>query len=231
MCFPLTWLDWCFFPFSINDKGKIWFYSLPKETIVTWVEMAASLLAKYLPLAKVSKLRSDIMTFTQRDDESILWKRYKVLLNKASNHGLPSWLEIQFFYNRLYPNTKMIIDAAAGGALMNKNLEEARELRDEMSTNHYQWQSTRGPARKIAREHEIDTLSAIQAQLAVIVGTYFDDDILWRISFGALSHDYIKSSTWSRLPKESWYDVVCNCEIACQKPWCTHTYLRLIVDL
>ena len=28
----------------------------------------------------------------------------------------------------------------------------------------------------------------------------------------------IKSSTWSRCPKESWYDVVCNCIIACQKP-------------
>ena len=41
----------------------------------------------------------------------------------------------------------------------------------------------------------------------------------------------IKSSSWSRLPKESWYDVFCNCEIACQKPWCTHTYHRPIVDL
>ena len=44
------------FLFSIKDKVKIWFYSLHKETIVTWDEIAATLLAKYLPLAKVSKL-------------------------------------------------------------------------------------------------------------------------------------------------------------------------------
>ena len=41
----------------------------------------------------------------------------------------------------------------------------------------------------------------------------------------------IKSSSWSRLPKESWYDVFCNYEIACQKPWYTHTYHWPLVDL
>jgi len=115
------------FPFSIKNETKIWFYSLPNGTITTWDEMTATLMAKYLPSAKVSKLRSDIMTFSQLDDESIhdTWERYKVLLNKALNHGLSPWLEIQFFYNRLHPNTKMIIDIAAGGALMRKNLKEA----------------------------------------------------------------------------------------------------------
>ena len=52
------------FPFSIKDKAKIWFYSLPKETITTWDEMASALLDKYLPPAKVAKLRSNIMTFS-----------------------------------------------------------------------------------------------------------------------------------------------------------------------
>lgn len=127
-----------------RDKidAKIWFYSLPKEIITTWDEMASTLLAKYLPPTKVSKLWSDIMTFAELD-ESIhdAWERYKVLLNKASNHVLTLWLEIQFFYNGLYPNTK-IIDAVASRALMS-----TRELLDEMLSNHYQWQSTKGQQR------------------------------------------------------------------------------------
>ena len=67
------------------------------------------------------------MTFFQLDDESIhnALERYKVLLNKASNYGLPPWSEILFFYNGLHPNKKMIIDATTGGSLMSKNLEEA----------------------------------------------------------------------------------------------------------
>jgi len=56
----------------------------------------AALLAKYLPPAKVAKLRGKIITFFQLDNEFIYdaWERYKMLLNKASNHGLPPWLEI-----------------------------------------------------------------------------------------------------------------------------------------
>ena len=47
----------------------------------------------------------------------------------------------QFFYNGLNPNNKMIIDAAAGGALMGKERDEAYELLEEMASNSYQWQS------------------------------------------------------------------------------------------
>ena len=72
------------FPFSIKDKENIWFYFLPKETITTWDEMTSVLLDKYLPPAKIAKLQSNVMTFSQLDDESIhdAWERYKVLLNK-----------------------------------------------------------------------------------------------------------------------------------------------------
>jgi len=45
---------------------------------------------------------------------------------------------------------KMIIDVAGDGTFMSKNLEEARELLDEMSSNYYQWQSSRRPTKKIA---------------------------------------------------------------------------------
>ena len=59
------------FPFSIKDKAKIWFYSLPKETITTCDEMMSAFLAKYLSPAKIAKLWSNIMTFSQIDNESI----------------------------------------------------------------------------------------------------------------------------------------------------------------
>jgi len=42
------------------------------------------------------------------------------------------------FYNRLTPNTKMVIDVAAGGALMVKERDKAYELLEEMMSNSYQ---------------------------------------------------------------------------------------------
>ena len=60
------------------------------------------------------------------------------MLRKVLHHGLPAWLEIQFFYNGLNSNTKMIIDAAAGGAFMGKERDEAYELHEEIASNSYQ---------------------------------------------------------------------------------------------
>ena len=63
----------------------------------------------------------------------------------TSYYDLPAWLEIQFFYNRLQLNTRMMVDAATGRAfaatgraLMGKPKDEAYELPEEMASNDFQ---------------------------------------------------------------------------------------------
>ena len=122
---------------------------LPKNTIAIWDEIANKFLTKYFPPSKTAKLRGDLTTFTKLESESIyeVWERYKRLIRKVPHHGLPAWLEIQFFYNE---NTKKIINAAARGALMVKERDEAYKLLEEMASNSYQWQSDRAMPRKAA---------------------------------------------------------------------------------
>ena len=62
----------------------------------------------------------------------------------------------------------MIIDAAARGALMGKERDKVYELLEEMASNSYQWQSDRAMSRKVVGVHEIDAISAIHAQLALL---------------------------------------------------------------
>ena len=62
----------------------------------------------------------------------------------------------------------MIIDAAAGGELIGKERDEAYELLEEMASNSYQWQSDLAMPRKAAGVHEIDAISDIHAQLALL---------------------------------------------------------------
>ena len=78
------------FPFSLKDKAKNWFYSLPRESISSWDEMASKFLAKYFSPSKSAKLRNDMTTFVQFDNESIYeaWESYKGLARKVTNHGL-----------------------------------------------------------------------------------------------------------------------------------------------
>ncbi|KAM1218500.1 hypothetical protein TB2_045615 [Malus domestica] len=51
------------FPFSLKDKGKSWFNSLPADSITTWDELANQFLQRFFPPSKTSKLRNEIMTF------------------------------------------------------------------------------------------------------------------------------------------------------------------------
>jgi len=62
----------------------------------------------------------------------------------------------------------MVIDVAAGGTLMGKEHDEACELQEEIASNNYQWQSDRAMLKKMAGVHELDVISGIHAQLALL---------------------------------------------------------------
>src|ERR1051325_7098209 len=110
------------FPFSLRDRARAWLQSLPANSITTWDELKKVFLARYFPPSKTAMLRANINGFRQKDNESLFeaWERYKDMLRLCPHHGLEEWLIIHTFYNGLLYNTRLTIDAAAGGALMNK---------------------------------------------------------------------------------------------------------------
>ena len=69
------------------------------------------------------------------------WERYKDRIRKCQHHGLPIWLQVQTFYNGLGSNTRTMIDATAGGTLMEKTPDASYELLEEMAFNNYWWSS------------------------------------------------------------------------------------------
>ena len=114
------------FPFSLQNKVKAWLISLPPETITTWDGLVHAFLAKYFPSAKSTKMRNDISNFAQQDQESLYeaWERYKDLLRRCLHRSLSLWMQVQTFYSGLHPNIQTMMDAASGGAIMNKTPKE-----------------------------------------------------------------------------------------------------------
>jgi len=55
------------FPFSLRDKAKAWFSSLPRNSIGTWDKCKDAFIAKYFPPAKIISLRNQIMNFKHQD--------------------------------------------------------------------------------------------------------------------------------------------------------------------
>ncbi|KAK8935660.1 hypothetical protein KSP39_PZI013348 [Platanthera zijinensis] len=129
--------------------------------------MVEKFLMKYFPPAKTAKLRNDISTYVQLEAESLYdtWERFKELLRRCPHHALPSWLQIQTFYNGLNPATRQMIDAASGGTLNNKTPEAAQQLIEEMAMNSYQWTTVRPKPTKPAGMYEVDAVTALAIQV------------------------------------------------------------------
>ncbi|KAL5578038.1 hypothetical protein UlMin_019737 [Ulmus minor] len=74
---------------------------------------------------------------------------------------------METFYNGLLPPTRLMIDASAGGALLNKSYAEAYELIESIAVNSYQWPNSRiNSTKKVAGVHELGDVSALTAQIA-----------------------------------------------------------------
>ncbi|KAL5550248.1 hypothetical protein UlMin_000424 [Ulmus minor] len=158
------------FPFSLRDRAREWLNSVPSESITTWDELVRKFLSKFFPPAKTAKLRNEITSFTQYDQESLYeaWERFKEMLRKCPHHGIPIWLQVSTFYNGLVSNYRAMIDAASGGCLMGKTPEEAHELLEVMAENNNQWHSERVIAKRPAAVNEIDSVNVLSAQVAAL---------------------------------------------------------------
>ena len=130
---------------------------MPAGTFTSWNMLAKKFLARYFPPVKTAKMRNDIIQFMQSDNESLYeaCEKYKDMIRRCPHHGLLEWLQVQTFYNGLNPQTRTVIDAAAGGALMGKSASEAFNLLEVMALNNYQWPNERA-TKKAARLYKID---------------------------------------------------------------------------
>src|ERR1044071_58507 len=150
------------FPFSLRGGAKIWFQSLPRNSIDSWDKCKDAFIGKYYPPAKIIQLRSYIMNFKKLDSEHVAqaWEHMKSLVKYCLTHGLTTWMVIQTFYAGLNFTSRNLLDSAAGGTFMSTTLGAATKLLDEMMTNYSQWHTERAPTgRKVNSVEEITSLN------------------------------------------------------------------------
>ncbi|XP_068655796.1 uncharacterized protein [Aristolochia californica] len=129
------------FPFSLKDSAKDWLYFLPSRSITTWGEMKRLFLEKYFPASRAANIRKEICGVRQHNGESLheYWERFKKLCASCPHHQISEQLLIQYFYEGLIPTDRSMIDAASGGALVDKTPKAARNLITNMAANSQQF--------------------------------------------------------------------------------------------
>ncbi|XP_071916150.1 uncharacterized protein [Coffea arabica] len=169
------------FPFSLKDSAKDWLYYLPPGSITTWDQLKKKFLDKYFPASRAASLRKEICGIKQHPGESLYeyWERFKKLCTKCPQHQISEQLLIQYFYEGLLFRDRSIIDAASGGALVNKTPRGAWELIEGMAENSQQFGSREDiPTRRV---NEVET-SSIQQQISELTS------FVRQLAVGSASH-------------------------------------------
>ncbi|KAJ9561243.1 hypothetical protein OSB04_006403 [Centaurea solstitialis] len=86
--------------------------SLEPSSIAIWEDLRSKFLSRFIPPSKIEKLRVEIRTFRQDDEETIseAWERFKHLLNSCPSHGLSKSDQVQTFYSGLNYSSRGTLD-------------------------------------------------------------------------------------------------------------------------
>ncbi|CAN6685856.1 unnamed protein product [Malus baccata var. baccata] len=130
--------------------------------------MKRAFLEKFFPTSRVILLRKRISGIQQDQGESFpsYYERFKLLVASCPHHQMKEELLIQYFYEGLLPMERQMLDAPAGGALVDKTPGAAKVLIANRAHNAQQYEGVgqRDPPRP--QVNEVSSMPEIQSQLA-----------------------------------------------------------------
>ncbi|CAN6679072.1 unnamed protein product [Malus baccata var. baccata] len=149
------------FPFSLLEKAKDWLYELAPGTVTSWESMKRAFLEKFFPTSRVILLRKRISGIQQEEGESFptYYERFKALVASCPQHQMKEELLLQYFYEGLLPIERQMLDASAGGALVDKTPTAAKTLISNRALNAQQYEGV--GQRSNPRPHQVNEVSAI----------------------------------------------------------------------
>nr|GEU93033.1 reverse transcriptase domain-containing protein [Tanacetum cinerariifolium] len=124
-----------FFPYSLEDAGRIWYEKEPPNSILTWDDLVNKFVNQFFPPSKTTHLKNEISRFTQRFEETFgeAWDCFKEMLRACPHHGFSELTQVDTFYNGLNEQNQDSLNAAAGGNLLNKTTREALKIIENKS--------------------------------------------------------------------------------------------------
>ena len=156
--------------FSLRYKAKIWLNFKPANIFATWNDLSTAFLTKYFAPNKLPSLGMIQLPFVI-SLVNLYIRHWKVRepTNEVSSPWSSRVISSVTFYNGLISPTRITIDAAVCGVLIDKSIENAYEFLEEMASSSYQWTTNRGNSKRLANIYEIDVLNMLNARVNNIV--------------------------------------------------------------
>jgi hypothetical protein len=132
------------FPFSLLRKALQWFYSQPAEMVQNWDALMRAFMKEYYSPGKTQSLHNKIATFAQYHTETIskAFGRFNEYTRAVPHHKFPKEDLVQKFYQGLIMASRTIIDASAGGSIIELTPTQTFTLFKKI-TNNDTWPSSK----------------------------------------------------------------------------------------
>ncbi|CAL2270599.1 unnamed protein product [Prunus armeniaca] len=151
------------------EVAKDWLYELAPGTVTSWESMKKAFLEKFFPTSRVILLRKKISGIQQGPGESfpVYYELFKTLVASYPQHQMKEELLIQYFYEGLLPLGRQMLDASAGGALVDKTPVAAKILIANRASNAHQYKGVGGTDHTWPSQvNEVSAISELQSQMA-----------------------------------------------------------------
>ncbi|KAK2361118.1 hypothetical protein QL285_086309 [Trifolium repens] len=161
------------FPHSLIGKAKEWYLDQPNQVMTNWNTLEEKFLERFFPHHKFMEAKTSIAVFAQGTTETLneAWERYKSMLRKCPNHGFDELTQIHIFRNGLLQQTKLLLDATAGGSLLSLSAEDATAIIEKMALSDGHGDYNRNPSQRKPGVLELDTSDAVLAQNKLLTNT------------------------------------------------------------
>ena len=115
-------------------------------------------------------MRNNISSYAQMESKTLYdsQEKFKDLLKRCPHHGLPIWLQVQTFYNKLNHATRQMINAIVRGTLNNKIPKAAQQLFEEIAMNNYQQHSSKAKSNKPTHVYKMDAMTTLTIQVEAL---------------------------------------------------------------
>jgi hypothetical protein len=124
-------------PFSLIKKALQWFYTQPVQMVRNWEALVRAFMKEYYSPCKTQSLRNKIVTFVQYPTEttSEAFEHFNEYTRAVPHHKFPNEDLVQKFYQGLSMASRTIIDASAGGSIIDLTPTEAFTLFKKVAYN------------------------------------------------------------------------------------------------
>ena len=158
------------FPHSLIGKAKEWYLYQSTQVMTDWNTLEKAFKETFFPEDRHMEAKTAVTTFNQGANESLCeaWDCYKSLLRNFPKHGFDNQMQIYLFRQGLQNNTKVLVDATAGGGLMLKTPHEAVKIIDQMALTDCKTSHNRSPSQRKVGILELESSDAVLAQNKIL---------------------------------------------------------------